>query len=245
MIYTVLPAYNEEKNLPNLIVSLCRLYTEYKLRHHIVVINDGSTDQTKEKILKLKTKYSVTVVNHAKNRGLGETIKTGFGYVLKKARPADILITMDADDTHDINAIPQMVEKIKEGYDLVLASRFAPGGGDQGISPLRRVLSHAAGIVFQFLFPIAGVREYTCSYRAYKVSLLKKAMKIYGNNFIREKGFNCILEVLVKLAKLKPRIIEVPFILFYQRKKGKSKMQVRKTLFRYLTIALNKSQFSA
>lgn len=245
IIYTVLPAYNEEKNLPNLIVSLGKLFKEHKLRYQIVIVNDGSTDKTKQNVLKLMAKYSLKLLNHAKNRGLGEAIKTGFGYVIKKAKATDIVVTMDADDTHDVGAIPKMLERIQRGYDLVLASRFVPGGGDQGISPFRRILSRTAGIVFQFLFPIPGVREYTCSYRAYKVSLLKKAMKKYSDNFIREKGFNCILEVLVKLAKLKPRIIEVPFILYYQRKKGKSKMNVRKTLLRYLYIALHRNQFAS
>ncbi len=242
-IFIVLPAYNEAENLPQLIIDLSRVIRKARIAFQIIIVDDGSTDETDKLMLKYKANPNIKIVRHRVNKGLGAAIDTGFKTALKLAKQDDLILAMDADNTMDAAAIPNMVEKLKQGYDLIIASRFQPGGGDQGISPLRRVLSHAAGLIFQLTFPIRGVREYTCSYRGYRVSLIRKAYSHFGNRFINEKGFNCMLEILVKLSRFSPRIIEVPFKLFYDRKKGKSKMDIKKTLLRYFVIIANRKRF--
>lgn len=242
-IFFVLPAYNEAENLPTLIKRLIEICYRIGKAYEIILVDDGSTDETDKLTLEYKDNPIIKTVKHLVNKGLGYAIDKGFKTALKSAKQNDLIITMDADDTHDAFAIPRMVEKFDQGYDLILASRFQRGGGDQGISPIRRTLSHAAGLIFQLIFPIRGVREYTCSYRGYRASLLKKAYEHFGSGFIREKGFNCMLEILVKLSRFSPNIIEVPFTLFYDRKKGKSKMDVKKTLLRYVVIIANSRRF--
>ncbi len=241
-IFFVLPAYNEEKNLPQLIKNISQTCRKHKFNYQIIVVDDGSNDST-SKIAKKLINYHLKLVRHKNNKGLGEAITTGFKTAIKRAGDNDLIITMDADNTHDLRSLPLIVDKFLEGYDLILASRFVKGGGDQGISPLRKILSRQAGRIFQIVFPISGVREYTCSYRGYRTSLLKKAFEKYRQGLIREKGFNCMLEILVKLSRLKAKITEVPFILYYDRKKGESKMNLKKTLFRYLTIIFNRNHF--
>lgn len=242
-IFIVLPVYNEAENLPSLVKHLIEVLNKIGKDYEIILVDDGSTDGINRLLSRHKSNSYIKVIKHKVNKGLGSTIDTGFKEALKKARQDDLVITMDADDTHDTKVLPDMLEKFKLDYDLILASRFQPGGGDRGITHFRRVLSHGAGSVFHLIFPIRGVREYTCSFRGYRVSLLKKAYDYYKNGFIREKGFNCMLEILVKLARFSPKIIEVPFTLFYDRKKGKSKMDVKKTLLRYLVIIASRKRF--
>lgn len=242
-IFIILPAYNEAVNLPQLLANLHKVLKGGKNPYSIFIVDDGSTDDTYTIVKKYQMNYPITLVRHQKNKGLGMAMDSGFQSVIQKAKDDDLIITMDADNTHDVFAIQKIIAKWNLGYDLILASRFAPGGGDQGISFLRRLLSHQAGRIFQILFPIPGVREYTASFRGYRMSLLKKAYLRFDGNFIREKGFNCMLEILVKLSTLSPKIIEIPFTLFYDRKKGRSKMDVKKTLWRYLVIIMNRKRF--
>lgn len=242
-IFVLLPAYNEAENLKYLINSLRFVLKKTSLPFKIVIVDDGSTDETG----KLREKYhhnsEIQFVKHKVNKGLGAAMDTGFKTIIKKAGKDDLLIAMDADNTMEVSAIAKILTKFNQGYDLILASRFQPGGGDQGISFIRRLMSHQAGRIFQIIFPIKGVREYTCSYRGYRVGLLKQAYAHYRSRFIREKGFNCMLEILMKLSRFSPKIIEVSFILYYNRKKGTSKMDVKNTLWRYFNIIINRRSF--
>ncbi len=242
-IFILLPAYNEFDNLPTLISSLHMVLKKTGLPYQIVIVDDGSTDKTSTLAKFYKADAAIQVAKHKINWGLGAAMDTGFKATLKKAKDDDLLISMDADNTHDVTAIPSIMKKYEQEYDLILTSRFLPGGGDQGISLLRKILSHQAGHIFQLLFPIAGVREYTSSYRGYRISLLRRAYAHFGDNFINEKGFNCMLEILVKLSTFSPKIIEVPVMLYYDRKKGKSKMDIKKTMWRYMVIAMNRKRF--
>ena len=243
-ISVILPAYNEADNLPKLISDLSKTLKRTKNPYQILIIDDGSSDETFKLSRKYKKNSGVRFIRHPVNKGLGAAMNTGFKDILKNAKNDNLIIAMDADNTMEVAAITKIIDNFKQDYDLILASRFAPGGGDRGIPYFRKILSHQAGRIFQLIFPIPGVREYTCSYRGYRAALLKKAYSYYGDRFIREKGFNCMLEILLKLARFSPKIVEVPFTLFYDRKKGKSKMNVKKTLFRYLEIFVNRRRFA-
>jgi dolichol-phosphate mannosyltransferase len=227
MIFIVLPAYNEEDALRPLLNKLSRVMSEdIRSPYRVVVVNDGSGDATASILDDLKLHYPLHTITHKYNRGLGETIRDGFEYVAEVGSPDDVLIRMDCDDTHDPKYIPAMLAKIREGYELVTTSRYAPGGGQLGLDWYRRTISRCANLLFKAAFPVPGLLEYTCGYRAYRVALVQDALAIFGNKFIDLKGlgFTGTLEKLVKFRMMGARMTEVPFVLRYDQKLSSSKV---------------------
>ena len=114
-MYLIIPAFNEAKNLPRVFEAI----EDAELEAEIVVVDDGSTDETARTAAGL----GATVLRHPFNMGYGAAIQTGYMYALE--RGADLLVQMDADGQHDPRQIPAMVEPIRRGEcDLVIASRF-------------------------------------------------------------------------------------------------------------------------
>jgi dolichol-phosphate mannosyltransferase len=95
-------------------------------------------------------------------------------------------------------------------------------------------------MMFRVLRPIKGVRDYTCGFRAYKASKLKEVIAIYEDKFIEEQGFACMAEILLKLAKHKAIIHEMPMILRYDLKLGDSKMNFFKTVKNTIRLAFKR-----
>jgi dolichol-phosphate mannosyltransferase len=148
----------------------------------------------------------------------------------------DIVVTMDADDTHAPGLISRMTMLIEEGNDVVVASRYAPGGRVLGVPLSRRVLSRGASLLFRVVYPVRGVRDYTCGYRAYRAGLLREAFARWGDEFISAPGFSCMVDILLKLHRLRAVVTEAPLVLRYDRKPGKSKMDVRRTMAQTLSL---------
>jgi len=147
---------------------------------------------------------------------------------------------MDADNTHTPGLIGSMVRLIEEGSDVVIASRYQPGAQVWGVPFHRRRLSDGARLLFRLVFPIRGVRDYTCGYRAYRASLLKRAFDTLGDQFVSEQGFQCMVDILLKLRRMNAVFREVPMILRYDLKGGVSKMRVGRTIFRTLGLMLRR-----
>ena len=241
MIYILLPAYNEEKSLDYLLPKIDNAFrNDLKKDYHIIVCNDGSTDRTLEKLKSYQQKMPMTIINHKINRGLGETSRDLFEKAAELSNDDDILIRMDCDDTHEPEFIPGLLEKIEEGYDVVIASRFVEGGGQEGLDAYRATISRLANLFMKLFFPIPGLKEYSSGFRAYKASVIKYAIKTFGNDFIQLKGlgFTVTLEKVVKLKILGAKFGESPFILRYQQKRSESKMISSITTFGYMTLAL-------
>jgi dolichol-phosphate mannosyltransferase len=206
------------------------------LSYHVLLVNDGSKDGTREIAQKQSGVIPLTVINHERNRGLGEALKTGLGKARDLCEAHDVVVTMDADNTHPPDLIPAMVSKIDEGYDLVIASRFVKGAKEFGLSVHRKALSRGASILMRTLFGINNVKDYTCGYRAYRADTIQKAFLVWGDTFIQERGFNAIVEILLKLRSRHIKACELPLILHYDWKEGASKMPIMKTVVRYWTL---------
>lgn len=233
----LLPAFNEEGNLEQMIKSWNKYKTDleqdFQLDLQIIIINDGSSDNT-ENIAESLTKShdNVTLINHEKNKGLGEAIKTGITHVINNCPESEFACIMDCDNTQDPKYILDMLPCQKsENSDVVIASRYRKGSKVIGVSPLRQLTSYGARFVFSTLLRVKNVRDYTCGYRLYKTEILKMAHGIFGEDLIKEKGFSCMAELLYKLHLCGAKFSEVPFVLRYDSKKGASKMKVTKTVF--------------
>ena len=240
MIFILLPAYNEEKTLPRLLEKIISFSNNHRGKVTTMVCDDSSTDKTLDAIKSFENKMDLTIIHHPINRGLGETSRDLFEKAVSLAKKDDIIIRMDADDTHSPKYIPAMIERLGLGYDIVIASRFARGGGQKGVNLYRGMISRAANLFMKIIFPVSGVREYSCGFRAYRAGIIKKAISIYGNNFIQLKGlgFTGTLEKLIKLNLIGAKFSEIPFVLRYDLKDSPSKMVTSITTMGYLVMAV-------
>ncbi len=232
----MLPAFNEAAGLPALLEAVDR--TRAGARWRVVVVDDGSTDATAAVAREAAVRLPVTLLVHSENRGLGAAIRTGLEHACREATPDDVVVTMDADNTHAPEQIPSMVEAIRLGADIVIASRYLSGARQAGVPPHRVLLSASVGWLLRARFGLPGVRDYSCGYRAYRAALLQRALSAYGEGLVESRGFVVMTELLVKLAPMRPRITEVPLDLRYDRKIGASKMPASRTIAGYLRLVL-------
>ena len=238
MIYVFLPAYNEENALPKLVLKFDHEFKKMGEVYRIVVVDDGSRDKTVEVAMELAKNFPIEVLRHEVNQGLGQTVIDGFKHVANIAAPEDLVVSMDCDDTHDPKYMPPAIKKVREGYDLVILSRYQKGGGEEGLTRFRSFTSRCAGSFLKLFFPIAGVWEYSCAYRVYRVGSLQQVMKTFGDRFVEfpHLGFVAVPEILLKFRKLRMKIGEEPFLLHYDQKAGKSKMNVGRTIRGYFAL---------
>jgi len=119
---------------------------------------------------------------------------------------------------------------------VVIASRYQPGSRVYGLSMNRRIVSLVASLLMRVLFPTPGVSDYTCGYRAYRAEALQQAYSQYGDTLVDQDGFQCMVDILLKLRKLPLIFGEVPLILRYDLKRGQSKMRMMKTSMNTLRL---------
>jgi dolichol-phosphate mannosyltransferase len=238
MIWVFLPAYNEEIALPRLLKKFDDTLKAGPEKYRVVVQDDGSSDDTAAVAEQLTKQYPVTVLRHAKNMGLGETMRDGFRYLLNVVADEDVIVTLDCDDTHEAKFVPAAIQKLRSGCDVVVLSRFCKGGGQEGLSGTKTFLSQGAGLFLKILFPIRGVREYSCNFRVFSGAILKKADRVFGKDFIRlaHLGFAVSPEILIKMRMLGARIAESPFVLRYDQKPTASKNNALRTIKGYFAI---------
>ena len=236
----MLPAFNEAENLGPLLDGIAQTMAEEGLDYQVIVVDDGSRDDTIAVAEARTPQMPVRIERHEVNQGLGATIRDGLRAAADACGDRDIVVALDADNTHPPGLIGSMVRRIREGNDVVIASRYRPGARVMGVPAFRRFLSWGAGMLFRITFPIPGVKDYTCGYRAYRATLLKAAFRQHGEQFVSEAGFQCMVDILLKLHKMGAICCEVPLVLRYDLKAGESKMNVGRTVLRTLGLILRR-----
>jgi len=205
----------------------------------VIVVNDGSSDDTEAIAQAYESKLPLYIHSFTHNQGLGAALAEGFRQALKRGKTGDIIISMDGDNSHPPGLMNRMIKQIQEGSDIVIASRYQYGSRIVGVNAFRRMLSRVAGMLMQALVRIRGVRDYTCGYRAYRWELIQSAFQHYNDqHFVEQKGFACMIEVLIKLKRFNPIIHEVPLILRYDLKESSSKMRIFRTINETLKMVL-------
>ena len=231
----LLPAYNEAENLPDLLLALHQtLRSTRDGDYEIILVDDGSTDDTAAIAEASAVDGPVRLIRHHRNQGLGGTLRTG---LTAACRNDGVVVTMDADNSHDPGCIVAMVAAIEDGNELVIASRFQEGGAMVGVPWHRRLLSVGASRFMNLVFPTAGVRDFSTGFRAYDAGLLRRVIDHFGEEFITQDGFASMVEVLLRARAVGARMFEVPFVLRYDRKRGESKMNISRTILGYLRLA--------
>ncbi|MBU4305768.1 MAG: glycosyltransferase family 2 protein [Candidatus Omnitrophica bacterium] len=233
MIFVLLPAYNEEKNITAVLVRINEVLSGLKKPFKVYVVNDGSTDATGDILGKWHGRLPLEVIDFKTNRGVGNVFKAGFKAVCSEAADEDILISLDCDRTHPADTFPAMIKAVEGGSDIVIASRYHEKSEAVKLPFLRLVFSDSINGLLRVCFPLKGARDYTTFFRAYRVGLVKKALSVFGGNFVEQAGFSCMAEILVKLRVFAPQVSEVPVSLRFDLRSGKSKMKIFRTIFEY------------
>ncbi len=234
--YILLPAYNEAKALAQLVPRIVLDMNSAQRPFEIIVINDGSSDDTSRLISTFPAAYATRELRHETNTGYGFALKTGFLWVIKHAQGEEAAVTLDADNTQDPAYIPRMLTKLEEGFGVVTASYTMEGGRSSGVPWMRRLMSTLLNALFRQVISLPGVRTYTNGFRAYRVSGLQAAHHKYQEDVITDPGFPGGTELFIKIAGLGGEVAEIPFDLHYENRGGASKIRLGRTISRYLTL---------
>jgi dolichol-phosphate mannosyltransferase len=227
----VVPAFNEAENVPRLLSDLEARPSLFPKSSRLIIVDDGSNDGTAEIIRSYEGPLPVELCELGTNQGPGAAFRRGFELALQEVAGDAHIVTLEADTTSDLDALPAMLEKAEQGADLVLASVHG-GGRMLNVSVSRRILSSCASRITRLML---GLDAHTVSsfFRVYRASSLRAAFERYGDDLIRERGFACKAELLAKFVQLGAVVEEVPVDLDADRRVGASKMRVVPTLAGY------------
>jgi len=230
VISVVLPTFNESDNLAPLLKELSdALRGRYE--YEVVVVDDNSPDLTWRTAASLICMYRsrLIVVRRFGRRGLSSAVIDGVGFTR-----GEYIVVMDADLQHPPSTIPRMVEAAKKGYELVVASRYAPGGGVEGWSRLRLLISKGATLIARLmLLEARGISDPMSGFFLVNRNMLRRCRGL------NPMGFKILLELLVKCSP--SRVAEVPYT-FRRRLRGRSKLGLR-TMIDYVLHVLKLSEW--
>ncbi|HIQ03733.1 MAG TPA: polyprenol monophosphomannose synthase [Desulfurococcales archaeon] len=216
----IIPTFNERENVEILIDRIVSVEEKSKLVLEIIIVDDNSSDGTVEVVKELMRKYSnIKLLRRPKKMGLGSAYKDGF-----KLSTKPIIVTMDADLSHDPKLLPNLIRPIWEGYaDIVLGSRYIKGGAIEGWPLIRKIISRGANTLAKLMLRL-NVKDVTTGYRAYRRSVFNQIVKLS-----KRCHFDFQVEVLYLAKKFGWRVTEIP-IVFKNRERGKSKFNVSEIL---------------
>ncbi len=216
-IWLFLPCLNEAGNLVGIVTEILNLKIE---KLHVAIVVDRSTDNTEALADSLQEKYPglVAVLHHQPPSSRAIAGKAAFTFCLDKK--ADVIIEMDADFSHDPKYIPVMLEQLADpGVDVVLGSRFLPGGSDSDRSPFRTLVSRLSGIFLRLILGI-NLTDMGSGFKAYKREAL---LSIKPQKLFSQKGLAISMESIFRVLKNGFKVKEIP-IIFKDRRAGKSKL---------------------
>lgn len=214
--YLVIPTYNEKENITKLLLKIFSLPLEDM---HVLIVDDGSPDGTGEAAEQLRATYpNLEVIHRPQKAGLGMAYVIGFKAAL--ARGADFIFEMDADFSHDPAYVPKLLEAAKAA-DLVLGSRYVPGGGVSNWNWLRRLISRFGNVYARIVLGLPYC-DLTGGFKCYRRAVLEKI----DLDRLSSVGYNFQIETTYKAHRLGVRIVEVP-IVFCERAEGQSKFDVK------------------
>lgn len=240
MVTIVLLAYNEGLGLPGFLRELDETLRAQARPYRLLVVDDGSTDDTVEQVRRLSGRMPVSLVRHERNLGVGRTFDTGLRAAVGSSADDDTIVTMEGDRTNRPAYLVSMLERMDQGFDVVCASRYRRGGRYVGFPLKRRLMSLGANWCMRLLFPIYGVRDYTIFFRAYRARVLRAAIDRFRDRFIERAGFTSNAEILFKVAQAGPvRCCETPLVYRYDLKESRSRMKVAGNTREYSRLFLS------
>lgn len=224
-VVVISPTYNEKGNIIRLCeVLLDDVFSKVSKEYdpHILIVDDSSPDGTGKEVLRLAQDYpNLHLLTNPKKLGLGNAYTKGMNFALEKLH-ADIVFEFDADFQHDPTRIPLMIKKLEAGNDIVLGSRYIPGGSIPAAWGFHRKLLSVGGNLFiRVVMLNFSVHDWTGGYRAIKRNVVETILpQLNSDTFM---GYTFQIGLLYKAIKSGFRVAEVP-INFVDRKYGESKL---------------------
>ena len=220
-VVVVVPTYNERANLPSLAAKVLALGPAYRL----IVVDDASPDGTGALADELAAAHPdrIVAIHRPAKRGIGPAYVDGFRAAL--AAGAAFVAQMDADHSHDPNALPGLVAAAR-GADLVLGSRYAPGGRTEGWPLRRRALSRLGGTYARLVLGVP-VADLTSGFKVWRRPTLAALEPMLGA--VRADGYGFQIETTYRVLRAGGRVVELP-IVFADRVAGASKLSRRVVL---------------
>ncbi len=235
-ISIITPCYNEAENVSKIRSELLPIVESLVIQGwenaeeevnsaELIFIDDGSRDETLEKLKETFSEYKnpkveLKFIKHETNLGLGAAIRTGF-----QNSNGDIVMTVDSDGTYKFSEIPALLAFLKPGVDIVTASPYHPQGSVMGVPAYRLILSRGSSLIYRLLVDWR-IYTYTCLFRAYRRPVIK-------NISFKSDGFLAGTEILVKALLKGYRVAEFPAVLT-RRMYGVSKARIAQTISSHL-----------
>jgi dolichol-phosphate mannosyltransferase len=214
--WVVLPTYNEAENVEPVVRGVLAAVPAAR----VLVVDDGSPDGTGRIAQRLAAELdAVEVLHRPAKAGLGQAYVAGFAHAL--AAGASHVIEMDADLSHDPADLPRLLEHAQAGADLVIGSRYVPGGGIANWDALRRAVSHGGCSYARRVLGV-GVRDLTGGFKCFTAG----ALDAIDYASVRSQGYAFQVELTYRALRRGLRVVEVP-IVFRERERGDSKMSAR------------------
>ena len=183
----------------------------------VVVVDDGSTDGTCEIVEQLTADLGrIRLMRRTHKSGLGDAYRAAFQQALDDGY--ELLVEIDADLSHDPAALPEMLSAARAGADVVIGSRYVPGGRIVGWSRSRTRLSRWGNRYASIVLGLA-INDATAGFRVYRSSIVRR----FGLDGIRSSGYGFQVEMTYRAVRHGARIVEIP-IVFRERESGESKM---------------------
>jgi dolichol-phosphate mannosyltransferase len=212
-VLVVIPTYNESENIDRVLRRVRGALPDAT----VLVVDDGSPDGTGDIAEKVGAEIgNIEILRRAEKSGLGSAYRAGFRWGLD--RGFDVCVEMDADLSHDPDALPDLVAPLDKGFELVIGSRYVPGGSIPNWAWHRRLLSRGGNVYASTLLGL-GVTDSTAGFRAYSASVLNRI----ALDDIRAEGYGFQIEMTYQAKRAGAPIVEVP-IRFVDRTEGESKM---------------------
>lgn len=233
----VVPTYNEVVNiatvLPRIAAAGAR-NTDFRIT--VAVVDDSSPDGTADRARELATElatdtFEVLVLSREKKEGLGAAYIWAFRRLLSSETPPDYILQMDADLSHDPDYVDAFLREVRAGADLVVASRYIPGGGTPDWTLDRKILSRGGNLYTRF-FLGSRITDWTGGYNLFSADLLRRL----GLETVRASGYGFQIALKHRALALATRAREIP-IVFLDRTEGTSKIPGN-TLMQSLLLVL-------
>ncbi|CAN5484097.1 N/A [soil metagenome] len=212
-LWLVLPTYDEAENLEAMVAAVGE---ELPVEHRILVVDDDSPDGTGRIADRLASERDdLEVLHRSTKEGIGPAYIAGFRHALD--RGAALVIQMDADFSHEPSYLPAMLKAI-DGVDVVIGSRYVPGGGVSDWGPLRRLISRCGSVYARTILGVS-IQDLTGGFKVFRREVLE-AIELTS---IPSQGYAFQIETTYRALKTGFRVVEIP-IVFRDRRVGESKM---------------------
>jgi dolichol-phosphate mannosyltransferase len=218
-VWVIVPTYNERENIVPIVKSVLAVLEQSTPDHTVLVVDDSSPDGTGELADALASEHAhVEVLHRPQKRGLGPAYVAGFRLALDAG--AELIVEMDADFSHDPTYVPTLLEAADDA-DLVLGSRYVPGGGVRNWGRGRQIVSRAGCLYARAVLGV-DVADLTGGFKCFRGAVLE-AIDL---DAVRSQGYAFQVELTYRALQMGFRVREVP-IVFNDRRVGQSKMSRR------------------